>query len=124
MGVPYRVSTDEVKEIITTSKTDVTAFIAAADIIVDKHLSGNSNFSNEELKEIERWIAAHFVAIDDPAFRSEKVGDTQVQYDVGKLGEGLASTRWGQQALAMDHSGVLSTISMKRAQVKAIDLEL
>ena len=90
MGVPYRVSTDEVKEIITTSKTDVTAFIAAADIIVDKHLSGNSNFSNEELKEIERWIAAHFVAIDDPAFRSEKVGDTQVQYDVGKLGEGLA----------------------------------
>lgn len=124
MSAPYRVTTDEVKEIISTTLTDCTPQIAAANMVVDKHLSSNSNFSTNDLKEIERWLAAHFVSIYDPEVKSEKIGDAQISFNMGKLGEGLKYTKWGQQALLLDHSGVLAEIGLLRAQLKAIDLEL
>lgn len=120
-----RVSTEEVKEIINTSITDCTPFIIAANTLINKFLSGCEDLSADQLKEIERWLAAHFVAIRDPQASSESTGSASASYQVAKAGDGLDSTSWGQMAKILDTSGILSaSVGLKRASVKAIDLEL
>ena len=113
-----------VKQIIDTDLTDeqVTPFLAVANKMVTDLLSGES-YSTEMLLEIERWLAAHFVSVRDPQVTQEKIGDVQATYE-GKTGMGLKSTRYGQQAIEIEHHGILAQVaSGKRpAEVKAIDV--
>lgn len=117
-----RASEAMVKEIIDTDLTNeqVAPFLAAANTLVTDLLLSES-YSNETLKEIERWLAAHFVAVRDPQVTQEKIGDIQATYE-GKTGMGLNSTRYGQQAMLLDHHGILARkASGKRpAEVKTI----
>lgn len=111
-----------VKEIINTDLTDeqVTPFLAAANTMVTDLLLGE-NYSTATLQEIERWLAAHFVAVRDPQVTQEKTDDAQATYE-GKTGMGLNSTRYGQQAMLLDHHGILARVasSKRPAEVKTI----
>lgn len=102
------VTDNEVKEIISTDLTDLSAFIEVADLIVQEQLN-DQGLTALRLKEIERWLAAHFVAMREDSARlaEEQVGDTRARYNEGKLGQFLESTRFGQQALLLDTSGQL-----------------
>ena len=106
------VTQDEVKVIIDTGLTDLTPFIAAAHIIVSEDLS-NKGFTNRRLTEIERWLAAHFVAMreDKARLTGVETGDSQYTFG-GELGEDLKFTRYGQQALILDTSGTLAAKGM------------
>ena len=68
-----RATEAEVKEIIETDRTDeqVTPFLKAANLLVTDVLTG-LGYSDDLLKEIERWLAAHFVAIRDPRMTKER----------------------------------------------------
>ena len=106
----------EVKEIISTSLTDLTAFITAADLIVTEDLN-DKGLSVARLKEIERWLAAHLVAINEDRARKsgEGIGRSNVQFG-GQYGLGLNHTRYGQQAIILDTSGTLAAkITGKKA---------
>ena len=119
----YRVTSDEVKGIIGTSLTDLIPFIRTANAVVNDSLSidiAAGDVSATILKELELWLAAHFIAIRDPQVKSEKVGDAAVTYR-GTDGKGLNATTYGQQAIAIDPTGQLSQISAKRAEVKSIN---
>lgn len=111
-----------VKEIIDTDLTneEITPFLAAANTMVTDLLLSES-YGVTTLKEIERWLAAHFVAVRDPQITQEKTADAQATYE-GKTGMGLNSTRYGQQAMLLDHHGILARVaSGKRpAEVKTI----
>lgn len=120
----YRVRNEEVKAIIDTSLEDVTPFIAGANALVDQVLGTDTDLSTAQLKEIERWLAAHFVAIRDPQARSEKIGEASISYQVGIAGEGLKATSWGQQVLALDTSGKFLAVGKKKAELVALDLDL
>ena len=113
-----------VKEIIDTDLTNeqITPFLIAANTMVADLLL-NENYSVTTLQEIERWLAAHFVAVRDPQVTSEKIGDAQAVYE-GKTGKGLESTRYGQQVMTLEHHGLLAQLaSGKRpAEVKTIDV--
>ncbi len=102
------VTQTEVKEIIDTDLTDLTAFIAAAHIIVTEDLA-SAGFSNERKTEIERWLAAHFVSMKEDSGRltGKETGDSQYNFG-GELGKGLQFTRYGQQVLLLDSSGTLA----------------
>ncbi len=106
------ITQDEVKVIIDTDLTDLTPFIAAAHIIVSEDLK-NKGFTNRRLTEIERWLAAHFVAMREDGARltGKEVGDAQYTFG-GELGEDLKFTRYGQQALVLDTSGTLAAKGM------------
>lgn len=118
-----RVTDEDVKDIITTD-LDTSPHIQAANLMVTDRL-GDSTLSAETLKEIERWLAAHFVSVTDPQLKAEKVGDATNTYDVGKLGENLKSTRYGLQAVLLDSTGVLNSIGRKTAIFETLcdDLE-
>jgi hypothetical protein len=103
-----RVTGSEVKEIIKTSLTDseVEPFITSANQLVTEKLA-DSDHSDARLKEIERWLSAHFVAIRDPRMRSQSVGEARDQYHVPTLGKGLDSTVYGLQVKLLDTTGTL-----------------
>lgn len=108
----YRTDANTVKsviEVFDASITDLTPFIAAAHILVDKCCL-NSGYDDETLKWIETWLAAHFVAIRDPRVRSESAELSQ-SFDNPDLGAMLMGTSAGQQALVLDTAGNLARLS-------------
>jgi hypothetical protein len=103
-----RVTESDVRAIITTSVVSLDVFIAQAALVVDEQLDG-LGMTDARLKEIERFLAAHFIASSiDPQAKSESVGAVSATYE-GQQGLGLQSTRYGQQAIAFDTTGTLKT---------------
>jgi hypothetical protein len=116
-----RVNDAEVRLIIDidTSITDLTPFITIANLLVTDKL-GASSLSVELLKEIERWLAAHFVAMRDQRVKSESIGGISTVY-TGTTGQGLFSTLYGQTAMTLDTTGILTQCGMKRASFDVED---
>ena len=114
-----RVADYQVKEIIDTSLTTTDPFIETANIIVTEKLSGQG-LSVSHLAQIEKWLAAHFVATREPSIKSEKIGEAAATY-FGKDGMGLESTRYGQQVLVLDTTGILANMGKKKANFEVID---
>lgn len=120
-----RVTATEVKVIIQTSLDDsnVEEFINLANLIVTEDLA-SLGMSDGRLTEIEKWLSAHFVSMREKGAREkEKVGQSSSEYK-GTLGQNLAFTRYGQQAMIIDSSGTLakmSTVKQASARFDSID---
>lgn len=100
-----RVTDAEVRELIpSTSISDLTVFITAANIQVDalEDSECGSSLTTATLKEVERWLAAHFASVTDGGLskKSEKFEGYSVTFDRGNAAsrEGLMSTQFGQMA--------------------------
>ena len=116
----YRVTGAEVKEIINTSLTvdEVNPFIAGANALITGKCS--STYTATELKELERWLAAHFVAVRDPvksAYTRQSIagGPAQDYQLTAKNPVGLATTAYGQQVLILDYENTLAGIGVNQA---------
>jgi len=107
-----RVSEDDVREIIEVSSTLILdAFITSANVFITATLG--TTLSEGLLKEIERWMSAHFVAIREKRANSVKIGDAEETYSV-KVGMGLKATQYGQQAILLDTTGVLDKLGERK----------
>jgi len=115
-----RVTEAEVQAIIDYDPAiaDITPFITAANALVNEKFAG-SGVSAALLKEIERWLSAHYIAIRDPRLRNEKIGDASVTYQ-GKEGMYLDATQYGQQAKTLDPTGTLANIGKRAMRIQAI----
>ena len=109
-----RITPDEVKEVIkTTLENQVikNSMIATANLVVDGNLLSYGH-STDLLRIIELYLAAHFVCLTEEKgglVRSSTGDGAETYSDI--YSEGLKSTRFGQQALALDTSGALARIS-------------
>lgn len=116
----YRVTTEEVLTIIDTSLTDVDAFIAAANVTITGMCG--SDYDDDVLKELERWLAAHLVSIRDPsksAFTEQNADGPSQKYQLTASNPvGLATTRYGQQVLILDYLGKLANLGLPGSVVK------
>ncbi len=108
----------EVLEIIDTDLTDISAFMQSAAAITSEVLS-STTLSSDLKKEIERWLAAHFISMRDQRVKSEKTGDASFTYE-GNTGMGLKFTRYGQQAMALDISGSLDDLGSATMQFEVL----
>lgn len=117
-----RTTEAEVKKIIDTALTDdqVKPFLISANILITDILL-DEGYSIDLLKEIEKWLAAHFVAIRDPQVMKEKIGEVDAAYQ-GKTGLGLNYTSYGQQVMLLEYHGKLAEIAQGKgpAEVKVI----
>lgn len=105
-----RVTEAEVKALIDTERS-MTPFIESATLMVDETLT-DKGLSTGRLKQIELYLAAHFCAITEEkgGLIVSKVGDAVERY-TEEYGQGLALTRFGQQAILLDTSGTLGVAS-------------
>jgi len=112
----FRAGEDDVKAIITVANQDelanlinLTAYIRTANKIVDKVSSNDtdSELTNDDLKEIETYLAAHFYTFRDQQYASTKKGDAQDNYQ-GKTAMYFDSSFYGQTAKMIDVTGYLA----------------
>ena len=108
-----RVTSSDVAAICELDATiPVDPFIAVATLLVDEELAIKNVLSAARLKEIERYLAAHFYCVRDPRAQSESAGVSQ-SYE-GSASDGLKRTRFGQQAIILDTTGRLNTMQLGR----------
>ena len=115
-----RVTATEVRVIIETALLDaaIEAYIAVANPMVTNTVT--CGLSASILKEIERWLTAHLIAITkDRTTTEEKLGEASVKYS-GRFGEGLKSTSYGQTVLMLDTCGSFAKLGKKDVKIIAV----
>ena len=73
--------------------------------------------SDNRLKVIETWLAAHFYSIRDQQFQSVNTDGASATYQ-GQTAMYLDSTHWGQQAITLDTTGCLAGLVQDAKQGK------
>lgn len=98
-----------------------TPFVADAQALVDDVLSGETQALRDR---IGKWLAAHLYAMSDGSGRRSEhgVGDAS-EKDGMRFGLGLDGTRYGQTAKAIDTTGNLGRLGLRRAEFRAVVTE-
>jgi hypothetical protein len=110
--MPRSTDTDVRAYVDVPSDVLTTPYISAASVVADAYLSG-SGLSEPILTQIEIFLAAHFatLAVERGGLTREQQGQSSESYQmVSTRQTGLASTRFGQQALALDSTGTLAAV--------------
>lgn len=101
----------------TPTVTDYSPFIEAADMLVVAQCANQGVYTAENLRVIETWLAAHFLALQTPEFMSERLGDESYQLAM-RMGLGLDLTRYGQMCKRLDYLGGLAYVDEHPAKGK------
>lgn len=122
-----RNTVQELELVFDTTLTDpqLQAFLDTADIIVTANL-GSTNLSTDELKQIEKFLGAHFASLMDPRELRAKTGDADAWFYPNVTtawGKQLNLTPYGQQVLMMDRTGTLAKLGEKRGSYRAAPRE-
>lgn len=98
-----RVTEPEVSDVIETDlgTTQIEAFITSASVWVDDRLA-TSGQSASVLKEIEKYLACHFITLRDPRLMSAQAGDV-----VDKYQRDQNMTEYLKTAMALDGTGAV-----------------
>lgn len=115
-----RTTIEDVKDIIDTELDDsrIERHMTTANVLVDSNLAGR--LSEEELTEIETWLAAHYIALtSERVAKKEGAGGASIEY-AGEFGAGLSATQYGQVAIALDASGTLASLGGKQVSMKSL----
>jgi hypothetical protein len=119
-----RTTDAEVKKIIALNVlTDTTPFITTANLLVTQHL-GLSGISSDLLAQIEKYLAAHFVALhpDERQLKNQKLGDATDTYG-GDFGKMLDFTQYGQMVKMLDYTGTLAGVGGESVEIDTITVD-
>lgn len=106
-----RVTEAEVQVIMEEYPDDLSPFMTLANLLVEEELVPLAVLSDDRLKEIERWLSAHFAAVRTPLTTQEQAGPVSQYLQRGTPGKRLESTQYGQQALLLDTTGTLALMN-------------
>ncbi len=117
-----RVTAGAVKEVVPTKLEDsvvLANMIDTANLFIDTHLVPNGTHTAAVLAKIELYLAAHFVALTEEqgGLTRSKFGDADESF-ANIYEQGFKSTRFGQQALAIDTTGILNSIATSRLKAE------
>lgn len=107
-----RTDDTQVGEVITVNASySLTGPIRAANVLVNNVVlcaaENDITLTDETLREMETFLAAHLYSFRDQKYTEKQTGDASAKFQV-RVGLRLDSTQWGQTALALDTSGCLS----------------
>lgn len=90
--------------------SDWSPYIAAAHIVVEsKGIASADCHDEESLKEVERWLTAHFASSESEDTQSASLLGESVTFR-GQGGADLNASKYGQRAKLLDCSGILNEI--------------
>jgi len=122
-----RVTVTEVRQLYAFDTAivdaDATIFINAAHILTDRVNTVGGMTDAAQLKEIERWLSAHLIAIRDPQAASEKA-DVVSQNFQYRVDLNLNQTRYGQMAIILDTTGTLAKLNKMASTGKGTTVSL
>jgi hypothetical protein len=119
-----RVTDAQVQEIISLNVlTSTDPFITTANLLVTQHL-GSSGLSAAILAQIEKYLAAHLVALhpDERQLTEQKLGEATDKY-AGKFGDQLHFTQFGQTVTMLDSTGILAGIGGDTVEIDTITVD-
>lgn len=95
----------------------ILAFIDDAHLVVSEGLD-SKGLSAARLEMIERYIAAHYITVltERGGLTSSGVDNATDTYGGPKQASGLAMTRFGQQAIALDPTGTLKAMASDQSK--------
>ena len=92
-------------------KTRLSPYIDTASGMVDwlyaQDLATRGLLNATLLELVERWLSAHYYQQADPGYASRSTGGASGSFN-GQQSTGLRSTRFGQQVLRIDVSGLMA----------------
>ena len=103
--------------IVETQLKDLRPFLLSAHFVVEQTLLPADQVDDEVKREIERWLAAHFLSAPEPEGRLTrvKVGDIEEHYAIPSFeATGLTSSEYGRNAIHLDPTGKLGQIGKVR----------
>jgi hypothetical protein len=94
-------------------------FINQAAMLVDEDLVGKG-LSSDRLLYIEMNLAAHFatISIERGGFTQQVAGQSSESYSMARDRVKLSSTRFGQQAIAMDSTSSLQNMDSQAGRAE------
>jgi len=106
-----RTTQTDIAGILSFTADDVTPFITAANSIINRLVVPDTSLSDDDLKMLETWLAAHFIQVSEPPVSSESVsgpggGGVNRSYRFS-VSQKFSATVYGQQAMVMDDTGNL-----------------
>jgi hypothetical protein len=117
----------QVRTIITTELTDdqIESIIDDAVLMVENCVA---SLSESLQRAIVKWVSAHLIASlsvhtngGAGNITSESLGDASTSYSLPTLkSDGLGTTTYGLQAIALDPNGCLAMIGQRRTLVKVL----
>ena len=116
----WRVTNEEVRALIDTGDPNlsVAPFIDTATALTD-YVSAQDTLGMLNaalLKEIEKYLAAHFYEHLDPQYTEKTTGDAEAKFQ-GEFGMGLDGSKWGQTAKRLDVTGTLDSLDRPKHKV-------
>ena len=116
-----RTTADLVRSIISDVPVtvDLTQYIVVANHTVDQNCL-DSEYSDDTLELIERYLAAHYIAGDRRRTQQESVGSGAVMegLDRIKVDLGFDNTWYGQMAMRLDVDGNLAALNNTMKDIK------
>ena len=100
-----------------TPEEETSSFILTAHTLLVSLLDGYG-LPDGLMARIALYLSAHYAVTTYPAVSREQVGPLSSSY-FGKLGLGLQNTRFGQTAMSLDPTGVLTDLSNGKVRRKA-----
>lgn len=89
-------------------------FIAVANELVTECCTGAkgpvTEYPEDRLELIERWLAAHFYTNRDPRVTNEKAGSVGQAFQ-SQVGLGFDTSHFGQMAMRLDTNGGLAKVN-------------
>jgi len=122
MATVSNITPDEIKAIFPTTldETSLTAFIETGTILFNE-IFADVDYSDDRSRAIALFLISHLASVASPRVESERMTDYSYKV-MGKTGEGLRSTFYGQNALLLDTNGTLESLGKQRAKMSAFDL--
>lgn len=115
-----RTNEDAVGSVIDVeSGDDLTPYIDTASALVTERCTA-SGYSTQRLELIERWLAAHYYAINRRRTAQEGVSGANEQFDPIKVDLFFDNTVYGQTAVALDTAGNLAALQNSLKDVKIV----
>jgi hypothetical protein len=101
-------------------RTDLQQFVDSASVVVDRAVTAALSIKDitllpTEQELMERWLAAHFYAAQDPLYTSKSSLGASGSFQRGAGKEGFESTDYGARACNIDYSGMLKAIGARQS---------
>lgn len=116
------VTVEELKKIIETDlpDADLQAYIDTASIFVNEVL-GSTSISELLKTQIAKWFAAHLLASTrEQQLLEASAGSASAKFQA-VVSDGIGSTMYGQQVLALDTTGTFAKLGKRKMTLRAIE---